>query len=308
MNALDSLQTIALFHDLSDEERKELSTLATVRAIKKGDALFSTGDTRSAFFVVLSGQVHVYRVFEGEVQTLAVLDRGEFAVESALVDEGAKHEHNGEALTDGEILEIEGKKFLAFAKQKPEMANRIYGRIIANLSERLHHANNKLVTLYSTGKIAATYAEIDHLADLILTTILATITAKRAVFALFKPLEGKIDMLEAKGYDNDQAIKNLDPSLGSDPLLGAIYRTRQNLRIGKEQYDAAKDLHTEYASPTMLGVPLYVRDRVIGAILLGDKEGDEGFSHNNEILLSIIAKQIVLAVITAEQSEEKREA
>lgn len=306
MTGLDPLQTIGLFHDLSQQEREALSSISTTRIVKKGDALFSTGDSRSTFFIVLTGQVHIYRIFENEVQTLAVLDHGEFAVETALVNPSIKHEHNGEVLADGQILEIDGKKFVSFAAEHPAIANRIYGRIIENLSERLHHANNKFVTLYSTGKIAATYAEIDHLADLILTTILETIKAKRAIFALFKPLEGKIDVVEAKGYGSDQGTKNLDLSLGSDPLLGAIYRTRQNLRITKEQFGAAKDLHTEYASPTMLGVPLYVRDRVIGAILLGDKVGDEGFSHNNEILLSIIAKQIVLAVITAEQSEEKR--
>ncbi len=292
-----------LFRDLSQQDLAALSALAIVRSVGTGQALFKPGEARKTFFVVLSGQVHIYSFFNDEVQTLALLQPNEFAVESALVDPTFKHEHYGEMYAAGELLEIDGREFARFREANPAIANRIYGQIILNLTERLHHANNKLVTIYSTGKIAATYDNLDNLSDLVLTTILKIIRAKRAIFVLFKPLEGKAAIREAKGYGNDQKIINLEITLASDPILGTIYSTGQALNVTEQEYEANAAFHTPYASKTMLGTPLAIRNRVIGAILLGDKEGKEGFSTNNLILLDIIARQIVLLVGTAEMQE-----
>lgn len=299
------IKSIPLFSELTGAQLSVIANMASGRSVKKGDALFKAGDPRATFFVVLSGAVHIYRQFEDEVQTLAILGKNEFAVETALVDPTLKHEHVGEVLLDGELLEIQGSAFREASKQHLETTSRIYAEIIENLSKRLHHANNKIVTIYSTGKIAATYSDLDNLTDLLLTTILEIISAKRALFALFDPLTSKAVIREAKGYENDQTMKNLDIPLTKDPILGTIHQSRQNLVITEEQYKREPALHTKYASRNMLGVPLYVQNRVIGAILLGDKEGGEEFSYNNQILLSIIAKQVVLAVVSAEASEKR---
>ncbi len=306
MKETNPIETIPLFRDLTAKEREDLSSIATVRAITKGETLFHSGDARKKFFVVLEGQAQIFRTFNDEVQILAILDANEFAVESALVDPSEKHEHEGEVLTDGKILEIDGKAFLNFAAKNAAVANRIYGRVITNLSERLHHANNKLVTIYSTGKIASTYDNLDHLTDLLLTTILKIVRAKRALFVLFKPLEGKAVIRDAKGYHDEQAMRNLDIHLASDPILGVVYTSALDLNISEEQYNEEKDLHTPYASKSMLITPLHTRDRVIGAILLGEKEGATAFSHNNQILLNIIGRQIVLSILTADLGEQKR--
>lgn len=299
------MKAIPLFSRLQKEQREVIANIATVRQVKKGDVLFKAGDLRSSFFVVLSGAMHVYRQFEDEVQTLAILGKNEFAVETALVDTSLKHEHIGEVFEDGELLEISSSAFQEASKQHLETTSRMYAAIIENLSQRLHHANNKIVTIYSTGKIAATYSDIDNLSDLLLTTILEIIRAKRALFVLFDPLISKAVIREAKGYGDDQAMRNLDIPLTKDPILGTLYQSHQNLVIASDQYKRESSLHTKYASRNMLGVPLYVQNRVIGAILLGDKEDNEEFSYNNQILLSIIAKQVVLAVVSAEASEKR---
>lgn len=298
------LHEIPVFAGLTEQELGELAKIVTTKKIAKGEILFKTGDSRDTFIVVLSGQVHIFRAFNEEVQTLAILDANEFAVEHALVDVPGKHEHNGEALSDGELLQIPYGAFADLRKKNPDVANRVYAFIIANLVERLHHANNKIVTIYSTGKIASTYENLDHLTELLLTTILETIKAKRGIFALFEPLEGKAVIRQAIGYPSNQKMMNLEIPLGSDPILGVLAKGPIDLEIGEEQFKREKELHTAYASKTMLGVGLHVKEKMIGAILLGDKEGGD-FSHNNRILLDIIARQIVLPIVTAELAEKK---
>lgn len=303
---LSRLKPIPIFHALNDTEIRLLAGICTIQAFKKGETLFKAGDHRDSFYIQLTGQVHIFGFFEGEPQTLALLDDNEFAVETALVDAKQKHEHNGEMIEDGELLVITAKAFAEFRTTHAEIANKIYGEMIKNLTTRLHHANNKLVTIYFTGKIAAMYDDLDHLTDLLLDTILHIIRARRGAFILFRPLEGKATIRDAKGYHSNQEMKNLEVSLTDDPILGPLYHSGRDILITEEQFKQEKALHVPYASRNMLATPLKIHNKVIGAILLGDKEGGREFSHNNQVLLNIITRQIVSAVATAIASEEKQ--
>lgn len=300
---LARLHSIPLFADLTGAELTVIAQLATERAVSASDALFKPGDARRTFMILLAGQAQILSVYGNEVQIFSILEPNDFAVEVALVDPTLKHEHSCQMLADGSVLEIDGKLFADFRKRVPEIANRIYEKIILNLTDRLHHANNKLMTIYTTGRIAATYGDLDHLSDMLLDTILGIVQAKRALFATYLPLEDKVIIRDAKGYHNNQEIRNLTLSM-NDPILGTLYRVPRELNISEEQYHAEKTLHTPYASRNMLGTPLVARDKVIGAILLGDKPGHRAFSHNNEILLNIIARQIALLIVSAEMGEK----
>ncbi|MFA5107614.1 MAG: cyclic nucleotide-binding domain-containing protein [Patescibacteria group bacterium] len=297
------LEKIPVLAGLSTPELAALSKIITVKKYKKGEVLFERGDVRKSFFIVLSGQVHVYRMFNDEVQTLAILGKNNFAVESALTNPRLKHDHSSEVTEAGDMIEILGKDFLRLADDYPQIANKVYGNIIANLAERLHHANNKLVTIYSTGKIASTYTDLDNLTELITTTILKIIKANRALFAFYRPKEGTVSIIQARGYPSDQRIKNLKIDLFKDPLLGLMYKTRREIIVTREMYRKKAALRVAYSSPGMMGVPLQIGDRVVGAILLGDKVDMQDFNYNNQILLNIIARQIVLPIAMAESAE-----
>ncbi|MFA6198117.1 MAG: cyclic nucleotide-binding domain-containing protein [Patescibacteria group bacterium] len=298
------LREIPVFASLADPELAAVAKIAQVKRLGKGEMLFESGQNRTTFYVLLSGQAHIYRIFNDELQTLAILDRYNFAVESALSDPSQKHDHNGEMSGPGDVLAIEGKDFLKLTKDYPQVTLRIYANIISNLTRRLHHANNKLVTIYSTGKIASVYSDLDHLSVLILDTILKVIIAKKALFALFHPEEGQITIQEARGYGNNQQVRNMKIDLFKDPIFGQVYQAHQPVVVTSERYKKQKSLHTEYASPTMLAVPLQTGAKVIGAILLGDKANGEDFSYNNQLLLDIIARQITAAVAMAQTTEK----
>ncbi len=293
------IQNIPVFYGLSEPELQIISKIITVKKYKKGELLFENGESRRSFFIVLSGQIHIYRVFSDEVQTLAILGKNNFAVESSLHDPRLKHNHNCEVTEAGDMIEIRGRDFIKMSEDYPQIANKVYGNIISNLTERLHHANNKLVTIFSTGKIASTYDDLDNLTELILNTILQIIKANKALFVIYQPEVGLAKIHDARGYNNNQRIKNLKIDLFKDPILGQIYRTKRELVVTKEMYRRRRSFITAYSAKSMLGVPLLVGDRAVGAILLGDKDRNRDFSYNNQILLGIIARQIVLPIAMA---------
>ncbi|MFH2097502.1 MAG: cyclic nucleotide-binding domain-containing protein [bacterium] len=299
------LKSLPLFKKFTEAELTQLSSIVNVRSVKRGTTLFDKGDKRKEFIILVSGVVHVYRMFNDEMQTLALLDPGDFVVESALVDPSMTHQHNAEVTRDAELLIIESKAYQKFSKNNSIIANKLLGTILSILAERLHHANNKLVTLYATGKIASTYGDLDNLIDLLLKTITATISAKKALFAWYRPEENKIVIEKALGYPNNQEIQNLNVSLQDDPLLGEIYRTQRDIYITRSTANDKPHLKTNYGGATMLGVKIKSSGKVMGAILLSDKEDNRDFSYNNQILLHIIVKQITLAIQEAEYKKEK---
>lgn len=305
MIPIEQLQNVPVFHGLNAKALEQLAAILELRKAARGEVLFEAGQKRKEFFVVLSGTVHVYRMFNDEVQTLALLDEMNFAVETALVNPSIDHQHSAEVTKDAELLILDGKRFRSFASEHPEIANVLLGNILMNLTERLHHANNKLVTVYETGKIASTYSDLNNLIDLILKTILATIRARKALFATYKPLENRIVIEQALGYGENQTIENLKLSLRDDPILGEIHRTQRDIFVTKETYKEKPHLKTEYSGQTMLGVKIRTGGQVIGAILLVDKEGGRNFSYNNQILLHVIVKQIALAIQDAEITQDQ---
>ncbi len=301
----ERLKSIPLFAGLDASATETLASILELRNAPRGSLLFESGNKRKECFVLLSGKVHIYRMFNDEVQTLALLDATNFAVESALVNPNLEHHHTAEVTMDAELIVVDGKKFQELTSKHPEITNVILGNIVTNLTERLHHANNKLVTLYATGKIASTYSDFTNLIDLLLKTILATIRAKKALFATYRPLENQIVVEQAIGYSNTGEIETLKLSINEDPILGEIFRTQRDVFVTKEQYKEKPHLKTPYSAPTMLGVKIRTSGEVVGAILLVEKEGGENFSYNNQILLHVISRQVALAIQEAEVAREQ---
>ena len=298
------IKSIPVFAKLENQELDLLASFCRIKKTKIGEKLFKAGETRQTFYIILSGKLKICRYLKDEEEIIAYMDRHDFAVESALVDPKLKHTHSGVIIEEGEVITLEGKDFLSLAAKEPRLANRIYGNIVKNLTLRLHHANNKIITVYSTGKIASTYANIYNLLPLILETILNVIKAKKAFFALFKTFENKIVIQEATGFGDNQAVKNLTLELKNDPFLGKIYETGEDIFLTREETKNKKELKLDYLGENALAVKVQAGQKIIGAIVLVDKKGED-FNFNNQILLNIISRQIALAIQFAEKSEDK---
>jgi len=74
----DILTKTPLFQGLAENDRSAIAQIAVTRTFRKGDRIFSEGDPGNGFYVVIAGQVKVFKVSaDGKEQILHVFESGE---------------------------------------------------------------------------------------------------------------------------------------------------------------------------------------------------------------------------------------
>jgi CRP-like cAMP-binding protein len=129
---------------------------------KRGSSIFVEGDLGSEMYVVQSGTVRIYRQVGGVKQELAVMEKGDFFGELAVL-EGLPRSTSAEAIDDVELIEINSTTFDRMIRANIEIAV----RMLRKLSNRLQEANHKIETLMSAspgrrGAESVTVVDIDR--------------------------------------------------------------------------------------------------------------------------------------------------
>ena len=106
---------------------------------RKGDVIYATGDPGTEMYIVQSGAVEIYKESDGARVSLAVMERGDFFGEMALI-ESAPHSSNAAAIEDCELIEINSTLFDKMIKGNIEIAV----RMLRKLSIRLRDALRRL--------------------------------------------------------------------------------------------------------------------------------------------------------------------
>src|SRR2546427_151750 len=123
---------------------------------RKGETIYVEGDLGSEMYVVQSGAVRIYRTLGGVKQELAIMEKGDFFGEIAVL-EGLPRTASAEALDTSEIIEINSATFDTMIRANIEIAV----RMLRKLSNRLQEANRKIELLSratASGKPAAAAA------------------------------------------------------------------------------------------------------------------------------------------------------
>ena len=143
MDLLKQMQTLALFQGVPLEKLKALAERALYRTYKAGEMFIGDTDPAHAFYVIITGQVKLYKSSpEGREQTINLLGPGDpfgmctaFAIESFPA--------NAMALEESGILLIPGPIMEAVAMKEP----RLLVNIIQILSNRLREAMSLIESL-----------------------------------------------------------------------------------------------------------------------------------------------------------------
>ena len=143
MDLLKRMQALVLFQEVSAEKLKVLAERALYKTYKAGEMLIGETDPARAFYVVITGQVKLYKISaEGKEQTLNLLGPGDpfgmctaFAIDSFPA--------NAMALEESGILLIPGQVMEAIAMQEP----RLLLNIIHLLSDRLKESMTLIESL-----------------------------------------------------------------------------------------------------------------------------------------------------------------
>jgi CRP/FNR family transcriptional regulator len=146
---IDGLRACSLFSGLNKSDIEDIADLLEIVHIRKGQLLFSEGETARAFYVVFRGRMRIYKLSSsGREQTLLTPGPGTSMAEAALFADG-KYPAYSAAQEDSELISIDRNRFLELIETRPQIAL----NMIALLSERLRNFAKKIEQLSLMGVV-----------------------------------------------------------------------------------------------------------------------------------------------------------
>jgi CRP-like cAMP-binding protein len=299
-----SLAKLPLFNNLDKKELAFVADFLTEKKYKQGDKIFRKGKVRDKIIIVSDGLVALETDIEDE-EIVALFKAGDSLGEMALIRKNANHQYSVEVASDkAATLELSVYNWYTISNKQPLIANKIYQNIIVGLKDRLNHANNKLATLFATGKIIGTYDESDEVAKHIIDIVLQIIPSQKALFLTYSNDTQRIKVCHGVGHKEINANTSYD--VNKDILLRVLVKEPDTMLLDKNQWPTEyKSL--PYAGQTAIITPIRIQKKVVGFIVLTNKTNTHNFSINNKILLEAIASQTAPAIEHI-NSEELRSA
>ena len=143
MDIHNQIKDIALFQGVSPEKLRLLAAQAIYRQFKAGELVIGEADPIRSFYVVITGQLKLYRSSaEGKEQTLQLLGPGDpFGLCTAFATESFPA--SAMAIVDAAVLLIPGTVMEATARQEPALLL----NIISILSQRLKDSMSLIESL-----------------------------------------------------------------------------------------------------------------------------------------------------------------
>ncbi len=141
--ALESLRSIPLFANVSDEDLEAVASLLIERRIPKNKTIVEEGLPGDYMYVVREGRVKVTKLSgDGREKILEMLDQGSFFGELSLLD-GAPRSASVKSLTDTRILALSRNDFLKLLRDSPDLAM----AVIQVLTGRLRQMDDQASSL-----------------------------------------------------------------------------------------------------------------------------------------------------------------
>jgi CRP/FNR family transcriptional regulator, dissimilatory nitrate respiration regulator len=132
-----------LFNSFSDREIDILAAAVSLKNASKGEQIFSEGLEATAFFIVVSGKVKIFKLSpDGKEYTLHIHGSGDPVAEAAIFDAGT-YPASCTALEDTTLVRISRAGFLDLIKKYPELSL----KIMSGYSKRLRQFVAKIEEL-----------------------------------------------------------------------------------------------------------------------------------------------------------------
>jgi CRP/FNR family transcriptional regulator, cyclic AMP receptor protein len=137
---VDTLRHVPLFESLDDEAARKLCQLLENIDCKAKTFLFRAGDNGDAMYLIERGKVRIcVQATDGREMTLAVLGRGDFFGEMALL-EGQPRSADAVVAEDARLAVLSREHFLSFVRSNPDVAL----EMLTALANRLRHTDQLL--------------------------------------------------------------------------------------------------------------------------------------------------------------------
>ena len=131
---------------LSAAEMKLLATFSTEEKFREGSMIFREGEKGDKLYIVLDGRVRISKFIPGVgEEALAVLDRGDFFGEMALIDDKPRSADSKAHEGDATVLSIDRATLNEILSMDPHASLQFLTLLCRMISRRLREINEKIV-------------------------------------------------------------------------------------------------------------------------------------------------------------------
>lgn len=139
-----TLRSLPHFADFPDGAISSIASACVPRAFDKGQVVYFSGQEKGKFYVLVSGEIEVYRTGEGRRIIIQTLRPGDFFGDLAFTDHAAPLEGSHAMAREKASICVLGKEDMKNLLLKfPTFAI----LLLTSLRDRLHHAESKIKDL-----------------------------------------------------------------------------------------------------------------------------------------------------------------
>lgn len=139
---LNSLRDNIFFKGLPEDLLKLIAEIAVVKTYDKGEEIFGEGDRAFGFYLILEGNVKIYKLSsKGKEVIVHLLGPGDIFAEVVLASVETYPAY-AQALTLSKLVFFEKNKFLNLIQRKPELALSMIGLFTIKIKSLLKKIEN----------------------------------------------------------------------------------------------------------------------------------------------------------------------
>lgn len=110
---------------------------------KAGDIIFNEGDIGQHLFLILNGDIEIYKYMEGRNIVLATIKKGDVFGEMAILGDEKRTASAKVVSETAQLMQVTKEYFIEQIKKNPTFVF----NILRNLSKRLENINSELIVL-----------------------------------------------------------------------------------------------------------------------------------------------------------------
>jgi CRP/FNR family transcriptional regulator, cyclic AMP receptor protein len=152
LDRIQFLKTVPFFNELSHRQLKTVSEIMFERNFEADELVFEEGQPGAVLFLILDGKVAVEMCREDHTTTLAILEKGAFFGEMALLND-APRSANARSLARTYTLALYRNDLSQLIQRDPQTACQIYRALASVVGDRLRATNELMQAEFSTDKV-----------------------------------------------------------------------------------------------------------------------------------------------------------
>jgi CRP-like cAMP-binding protein len=145
---VENIKDMPLFRELDLAEAEALASRLRLISLQPEQALFQEGDPGRDFFIIASGHIRITTKVKNREKTLAILGKGDFFGEIALLDQGPRSA-TARASETAEIYALGAADFEHFILNNGTTAAKILKALLSVVCGRMRMANEHLREILS---------------------------------------------------------------------------------------------------------------------------------------------------------------